>query len=67
MSPAERRAVQTFLDSAVDLDNVVDRTVRLLAQLTSQVAMVQYPSLRRSRVRHVELVALWPAPAAAWC
>src|SRR6185437_732686 len=36
--------------------DVVMRTVRLLAQLTRQVAMVQYPSLTRSSVRHIELV-----------
>ena len=58
LSPAERRAIQTFLDGAVDLDDVVTRTVRLLAQLTRQVAVVQYPSLMRSTVRHVELVPL---------
>lgn len=58
LSTAERRAIQTFLDGAVDLDDVVSRTVRLLAQLTSQAAVVQYPSLTRSTVRHVELVAL---------
>ncbi|MGN6332070.1 MAG: heat-inducible transcriptional repressor HrcA [Motilibacteraceae bacterium] len=58
LSPAERRAIQTFLDGAVDLDDVVSRTVRLLAQLTRQVAVVQYPSLTRSTVRHVELVPL---------
>jgi heat-inducible transcriptional repressor len=56
LSPAERRAITTLLDGAVDLDDVVDRTVRLLAQLTRQVAVVQYPSLTRSTVRHVELV-----------
>jgi heat-inducible transcriptional repressor len=32
--------------------------VRLLSQLTNQVALVQYPSLARSRVRHIELVPL---------
>jgi heat-inducible transcriptional repressor len=37
---------------------VVMRTVRLLAQLTRQVAVVQYPSLTRSAVRHIELVPL---------
>src|SRR5687767_14569430 len=58
LSPAERRAIERFLVSAVDLDDVVNRTVRLLAQLTRQVAVVQYPSLARSRVRHLELVAL---------
>ncbi|MEZ5115804.1 MAG: heat-inducible transcriptional repressor HrcA [Candidatus Nanopelagicales bacterium] len=58
LTPAERRAIHSFLDSAVDLDDVMSRTVRLLAQLTRQVALVQYPTLRSSSVRHVELVAL---------
>ena len=60
LSPAERRAIQNFLEGAVDLDDVVRRTVRLLAQLTRQVAVVQYPSLSRSGVRHVELVQISP-------
>ena len=50
-------------DGAVDLDDVVDRTVRLLASLTHQVAVMQYPSLTRSSVRHVELVPIGPRPA----
>ena len=58
LSAAERRAIETFLAGAYDLDDVVMRTVRLLAQLTRQVAVVQYPSLTRSSVRHVELVPL---------
>jgi heat-inducible transcriptional repressor len=61
LTVAERRAIQNFLDGAVDLDDVVARTVRLLAQLTRQVAVVQYPSLTRSTVRHVELLSLAPA------
>lgn len=56
LSAPEKRAIQGFLDEAVDLDDVVDRAVRLLAQLTQQVAVVQYPSLRRSALRHLELV-----------
>lgn len=58
LSPAERRAISSLLDGAIDLDDVVDRTVRLLASLTRQVAVVQYPSLTRSSVRHIELVPL---------
>ena len=58
LSPAEKRAIHSLLDGAVDLDDVIDRTVRLLAQLTRQVAVVQYPSLSRSTVRHIELVHL---------
>ena len=56
--PADRRQAaltapsagrsRRFLDGAVDLDDVVARTVRLLAQLTRQVAVVQYPTLTRS-------------------
>ena len=60
MSVAEKRAISTFLDGAVDLDDVVSRSVRVLSQLTRQVAMVQYPTLSRSTVRHIELVALAP-------
>ena len=60
MSAAERRAISSLLDGAVDLDDVVQRSVRLLAQLTRQVAVVQYPSLSRSTVRHIEVVALAP-------
>ncbi len=60
MSVAERRAISTLLDGAVDVDDVVRRSVRLLSQLTRQVAIVQYPTLSRSTVRHVEIVALTP-------
>ncbi len=58
MSAAEKRAIATFLDGAMDLDDVVHRSVRLLAQLTRQVAVVQYPVLSRSTIRHVDLIAL---------
>src|SRR3954464_13535222 len=56
LSGAERKAIESFLLGAVDLDEIVHRTVRLLAQLTHQVAVVQYPSLSRSSVRHLEFV-----------
>ena len=60
LSSAERRAIETFLEGALDLDDVVMRTVRLLADVTKQVAVVQYPSIIKSRVRHIELVLLMP-------
>ena len=58
MSRAERAAIARFLDGAVDLDDVVARTTRLMSSLTQQVAVMQYPSLSRSTVRHVELVPI---------
>ena len=56
LSVAERRAIERFLDGSVDLHDVLTRSVRLLAQLTRQVAVVQYPTLSRSAVRHLEVV-----------
>lgn len=58
LSGAERRAIQTFLTGAGDMDDIVHRTVRLLAQLTQQVAIVQYPAYRSTTIRHLEAVSL---------
>jgi heat-inducible transcriptional repressor len=58
LSAAEQRAIQTFLSGALDLDDILHRTVRLLAQVTQQVAIVQYPTMSHASVRHVELVSL---------
>ncbi|MDO9395785.1 MAG: HrcA family transcriptional regulator, partial [Herbiconiux sp.] len=53
-------AIEAFLGSSIDVDDVLARTVRLLSQLTHQVAMVQYPLRSQARVRHIEVVALAP-------
>ncbi|MDH6532889.1 heat-inducible transcriptional repressor [Aurantimicrobium minutum] len=58
ISPGQKQAIDRFLDESVDFDELLGRTVRLLSQLTNQVAIVQYPTLGATRVRHVELVAL---------
>ena len=58
LSGPERKAISEFLSGAVDLDDVMGRSVRLLSQLTRQVALVQYPSLSQARVRHLEVVHL---------
>jgi heat-inducible transcriptional repressor len=60
LSPAQRTAIETFLGDAVDLDDVLARTVRTLSQLTNQVALAQYPSFGSARVRHIEVVGLAP-------
>lgn len=56
VSDPERHAIERFLEGAVDIDDIAQRTVRLLAQLTHQLAVVQYPSRKRSGLRHLELV-----------
>src|SRR5690349_15441659 len=60
LSAAAKRAMATTRDGAVGLGDVDQRSVRLLAQLTRQVAIVESPTLPRSTVRHVELVGLAP-------
>lgn len=56
LSPSEKAAIQNFMVGSADLDETLGRTVRLLSQLTNQVAMVQYPTLGKSRVRNIELI-----------
>ncbi|MDG9427152.1 hypothetical protein OLF90_10775, partial [Streptococcus pneumoniae] len=53
-------AIESFLGEPADLDDLMVRTVRVLTQLTGQVALAQYPSFARAHVTHVELVALAP-------
>ena len=60
LSAPERAAIPALLSGAVDLEQVVARTVRALAQLTGQLAVVEYPSLRYAALQHLELVALGP-------
>ncbi|MHA7860275.1 heat-inducible transcriptional repressor HrcA [Tessaracoccus sp. Y36] len=58
LSGAERTAITTFMNGTADIDDLVMRTVRLLAQLTRQVAIVQYPVAQHDVIRHIELVSL---------
>lgn len=46
LSSAERRAIESFLTNSDDLDDLLERTVRLLSQLTNQVALIRLPQDR---------------------
>ncbi|MEO0024643.1 MAG: hypothetical protein RL196_1084 [Actinomycetota bacterium] len=58
LSASERLAIETFMSSSADLDEVLSGAVQSLAQLTNQVAMVQYPSLGRAKIKAIELVPI---------
>ena len=58
LSGAEKNAIENFLNQANDLEDVVERTARTLSSLTNALALVQYPSLGKSSVRHIELIPL---------
>ncbi|PCE14070.1 HrcA family transcriptional regulator [Microbacterium sp. SZ1] len=60
LSGAQRTAIESFLTDPADLDDLMARTVRVLTQLTGQVALAQYPSFARAQLTHIELVALAP-------
>lgn len=60
LSAAQRTAIESFLTDPADLDDLMVRTVRVLTQLTGQVALAQYPSFARAHLTHIELVALAP-------
>ena len=56
MSAAEKRAIATILDGAVDLDDVVQRSVRAAGAADATGRRRAVPTLSRSTVRHVELI-----------
>ena len=58
LSAGEKSAIENFLLGANDLDEIVERTSRQLALLTNSLALVQYPTLGKSRVRHIELIPI---------
>jgi heat-inducible transcriptional repressor len=43
LSSAERRAIETFLDEANNLEQLMRRSAKLLADITKQVAVITYP------------------------
>lgn len=60
LSRAERDAINKILDTSSDLEEMLHSTVRLLAKLTNQVAMIQVPQYDTASLRHLELVGLGP-------
>ncbi|QUL80320.1 heat-inducible transcriptional repressor HrcA [Brevibacterium sp. SMBL_HHYL_HB1] len=61
LTQAERRAIFQLIDGDVDLDEMLDRTVRVLSGLTHQVALIQYPTVSLARIKHIEIVGLGPS------
>lgn len=47
LSTAERRAIESFMSGAIDAEDIANRAVKLLAQITNQVAIVQFPDQDR--------------------
>jgi transcriptional regulator of heat shock response len=65
LSSAERRAIETFLQGANDLDDLLARTAKLLADITKQVAVVKYPTIGDSHGREKMAISGTPHLARA--
>ncbi|KAA8827653.1 MULTISPECIES: heat-inducible transcriptional repressor HrcA [Bifidobacterium] len=56
LSEAQRRGINSFLSGSVSLTDALQRSARLLSEITGQVAVVASPSLAKATLRHVEMV-----------
>lgn len=63
LSAAERRAVDILAEAADDYDTMMEQTVRLLAMLTNQVAVIQHPQHSSAKIRHIDVVQMTPQKA----
>lgn len=61
LSVPERRAITEFFTTSQGIEDVMENTVRLLAHLTHQTAVVEFPDFKQSQLRHLELVRLGSA------
>lgn len=60
LSAAERRAMDRLMESAGDHDAMLEQTVRLLAMLTNQVALLQYSQPSTTTIRHIDVLSMAP-------
>lgn len=51
LSTAERRAIETFLEGSHDLEELLKKSAKLLADITKQVAVVTYPIIGEQQSR----------------
>ncbi|GAA4831994.1 heat-inducible transcriptional repressor HrcA [Garicola koreensis] len=63
LSAAERRAVDILAEAADDYDTMMEQTVRLLAMLTNQVAVIQHPQHSSAKIRHIDVIQMTPQKA----
>ncbi len=58
VSNPEKKAIESFLDKRLSLEEMLQQSAKTLSQLTNSLALISYPSFGNSYVRHVELIAI---------
>lgn len=58
INAAQKRAIESVLNTTDDVDELLMRATTVLSQLTNHLAVLQYPDLGGSSLRHLDLVQL---------
>ena len=58
LAEPQRETIRTLLDGSVNLQDALQRSARLLARFTGQVAVVASPALSKARLWHLEVIAV---------
>jgi heat-inducible transcriptional repressor len=54
----EKRAIESFLDDKLSIEDLLHQSARTLSQLTNSLALISYPSFGGSYIRHIELIPI---------
>ncbi|MFN7170102.1 MAG: heat-inducible transcriptional repressor HrcA [Candidatus Omnitrophota bacterium] len=56
LTPQEKKEIIQEYKTVEDISEIMDKTSRLLARLSEEAGIVVYPCLKKSRLKHIELI-----------
>jgi heat-inducible transcriptional repressor len=56
ISKPEKKAIESFLNEQLSLEELLQHSAKTLSQLTNSLALISYPSFGGSYIRHIELI-----------
>ncbi|MCM8766166.1 MAG: heat-inducible transcriptional repressor HrcA [Candidatus Omnitrophica bacterium] len=56
LTPQEKKEIMREMEAGEDISEIMDKTSRLLARLCEEAGIVVYPCLKKSRLKHIELI-----------
>lgn len=56
ISKPEKKAIESFLNDQLSLEELLQQSAKTLSQLTNSLALISYPSFGGGYVRHIELI-----------
>jgi heat-inducible transcriptional repressor len=58
ISKPEKKAIESFLEEQLSIEDLLQQSARTLSQLTNSLALISYPSFGGSYIRHIELIPI---------